>query len=143
MSKVYLIPDTPHANITPGHTGVKMVPINRMVPRSFFTNLTNGQKVTAGKPLTVRGIAFGGDAGVRDVSVSSDGGATWVPTRLGHDHGKYSFRQWETHLVPKASPMELKIKATNTAGVAQPDTANWNTSGFMRNVVESITLMVS
>jgi hypothetical protein len=39
--------------------------------------------------------------------------------------------------------MELKLKATNTAGVAQPDTANWNTAGFMRNVVESITLMAS
>jgi DMSO/TMAO reductase YedYZ molybdopterin-dependent catalytic subunit len=143
MSKAYLIPDTPHANITPGQSGVKMVPINRMVPRSFFTNLTNGQNVAAGKPLTVRGIAFGGDAGVRDVSVSSDGGATWAATRLGHDHGKYSFRQWETHLIPKAGPMALKIKATNTAGVAQPDTANWNAAGFMRNVVESITLMAS
>jgi DMSO/TMAO reductase YedYZ molybdopterin-dependent catalytic subunit len=143
MSKAYLIPDTPQANITPGQSGVKMVPINRMVPRSFFTNLTNGQNVAAGKPLTVRGIAFGGDAGVRDVRVSSDGGATWTATRLGHDHGKYSFRQWETHLIPNAGPMVLKIKATNTAGVVQPDTANWNTSGFMRNVVESITLMVS
>jgi hypothetical protein len=39
--------------------------------------------------------------------------------------------------------MALKIKATNTAGVAQPDTANWNAAGFMRNVVESITLMAS
>jgi hypothetical protein len=48
--------------------------------------------------------------------VSSDGGATWVPTRLGHDHGKYSFRQWETHLVPKASPMELKIKGDEHCG---------------------------
>jgi DMSO/TMAO reductase YedYZ molybdopterin-dependent catalytic subunit len=143
MSKAYLIPDTPQANITPGQTGVKMVPINRMVPRSFFTNLTNDQNVAAGKPQTVRGIAFGGDAGVRDVSVSSDGGATWVSARLGHDHGKYSFRQWETHLIPKAGPMVLKIKATNTAGAVQPDAANWNTAGFMRNVVESITLMAS
>ena len=143
MSKAYLIPDTPQANVTPGQTGVKMVPINRMIPRSFITNLTNGQKVAAGKPLTVRGIAFGGDAGVRDVRVSSDGGATWTTTSLGHDHGKYSFRQWETRLIPKADRMVLKMKATNTAGVVQPDTGNWNTSGFMRNVVESITLMVS
>ncbi|MGA7782809.1 MAG: molybdopterin-dependent oxidoreductase [Paraburkholderia sp.] len=143
MSKAYLIPDTPQANIAPGQSGVKMVPINRMVPRSFFTSLTNGQNVAAGKPLTVRGIAFGGDVGVRDVSVSSDGGATWAATRLGHDHGKYSFRQWETHVVPNPGPMVLKIKATNTAGVVQPDIANWNTAGFMRNVVESITLMVS
>lgn len=143
MAKAYLIPDTPHANITPGQTGVKMVPINRMVPRSFVTNLTDGQKVAAGKLLTVRGIAFGGDAGVRDVSVSSDGGATWASTRLGRDHGKYSFRQWGTHLIPQAGPMVLKIKATNTAGVMQPDSANWNGAGFMRNVVETITLMVS
>jgi hypothetical protein len=120
-----------------------MVPINRMVPRSFITNLTNGQNVAAGKPLTLRGIAFGGDTGVRDVSVSSDGGATWMSTRLGHDHGKYSFRQWETRVIPTAGPMELKIKATNTAGVAQPDTVNWNAAGFMRNVVESITLTAS
>jgi DMSO/TMAO reductase YedYZ molybdopterin-dependent catalytic subunit len=143
MSKAYLIPDTPQANITLGQTGVKMVPINRMVPRSFVTNLTNGQNVAAGKPLTVRGIAFGGDAGVRDVSVSSDGGDTWAATRLRRDHGKYSFRQWETHLIPNAGPIVLKIKATNTAGVVQPDIGNWNTSGFMRNVVESITLMAS
>jgi hypothetical protein len=37
----------------------------------------------------------------------------------------------------------LKVKATNTAGAVQPDTANWNTAGFMRNVVETITLMAS
>jgi DMSO/TMAO reductase YedYZ molybdopterin-dependent catalytic subunit len=34
MKTAYTIPETPHANVTPGQTGVKMVPINRMVPRS-------------------------------------------------------------------------------------------------------------
>ena len=33
----YTIPDTPHANILPGQNGVKMIPINRMAPRSLFT----------------------------------------------------------------------------------------------------------
>ena len=56
----YLIPDTPGANITPGQTGVKMVPINRMVPRSFVTNLKDGATLKAGAPTLVRGIAFGG-----------------------------------------------------------------------------------
>jgi DMSO/TMAO reductase YedYZ molybdopterin-dependent catalytic subunit len=36
MAVAYTIPDTPHANIAPGQTGVKLVPINRMVPRSFY-----------------------------------------------------------------------------------------------------------
>jgi DMSO/TMAO reductase YedYZ molybdopterin-dependent catalytic subunit len=34
-SKAYVIPDTPGANITPEQKDVKMVPINRMVPRPF------------------------------------------------------------------------------------------------------------
>jgi hypothetical protein len=34
----------------------------------------------------------------------------------------------------------LTIKALNTAGVAQPDHANWNGAGFMRNVIESVSV---
>src|SRR4030081_2414318 len=63
-SKAYRIPDTPGANITPEQKDVKTVPINRMVPRCFFTNLTDGAAVRRGQLLTVRGIAFGGDTGV-------------------------------------------------------------------------------
>jgi hypothetical protein len=143
MTKAYLVPDTPHANVVPGQTGVKMVPINRMVPRSFITNLIDGQRVPAGKPLIVRGIAFGGDAGVRDVKISDGASATWHTARLGQSHGKYSFIQWEMRLTPKAGPVTLKAKAWNTAGSVQPDTANWNPAGFMRNVVESITVTAS
>ena len=48
----YTIPDTPHASIKPGETDVKMIPINRMVPRSFVTNMTSGQQVKTGAPTT-------------------------------------------------------------------------------------------
>jgi hypothetical protein len=34
------------------------------------------------------------------------------------------------------------IKALNTAGVSQPERANWNGSGFMRNVVESVSVQL-
>jgi DMSO/TMAO reductase YedYZ molybdopterin-dependent catalytic subunit len=143
MAKAYLIPDTPNANVEPGQTDIRMVPINRMVPRSFITNLSNGQDVPAHKPLVVRGIAFGGDAGVRDVKISDDAGMTWMEASLGHDHGKYSFIQWEARLLPKAGPLSLMVRATNTSGVVQPDSANWNASGFMRNVVESVAVTAS
>jgi DMSO/TMAO reductase YedYZ molybdopterin-dependent catalytic subunit len=43
----YTIPDTPGADMKPGEAGVKMVPINRMVPRSFVTNLADGARVKA------------------------------------------------------------------------------------------------
>ena len=56
--------DTPGANVRPGETGYKQTPINRMVPRSFVTNLRPGETVKVGAPTLVRGIAFGGDKGI-------------------------------------------------------------------------------
>jgi DMSO/TMAO reductase YedYZ molybdopterin-dependent catalytic subunit len=140
-TKAYLIPDTPFANIVPGQTGVKMVPINRMLPRSFFTNVQDGAALKGGQTTTVRGIAFGGDTGLAKVLFSADSGGRWQETRLGPDHGKYSFRQWEVPLhLSSPGPHKLMIKALNAAGIAQPDHANWNGAGFMRNVIESVSV---
>ena len=134
----YTIPDTPHANVTPGQTGVKMVPINRMVPRSFITNIKAGASVSAGASTLARGIAFGGDTGVANVDFSADGGKTWQPAKLGKDEGKYSFRQWETNFaLADKGVHSLMVRCTNSDGVVQPDAANWNASGFMRNVIET------
>ena len=88
----YLIPDTPGGDMKPGQTGLTMVPINRMVPRSFVTNLKEGAALKAGAKTLVRGIAFGGDTGVKSVELSVDGGKSWLPAGLGRDEGKYSFR---------------------------------------------------
>jgi len=141
MAVAYTIPDTPHANVTPGQTGVKMIPINRMLPRSFFTNVAEGASFPTGASIPVRGIAFGGDTGVAKVELSSDGGKTWQPTTLGKDYGKYSFRQWESNVsLPAKGNHSLTVRCTNLAGEVQPDAANWNTSGFMRNVIETVQL---
>jgi DMSO/TMAO reductase YedYZ molybdopterin-dependent catalytic subunit len=144
MAKAYLIPDTPHANVTPEQTGFKSVPINRMVPRSFFTSLRDGDRVPAGHAVSLRGIAFGGDAGVTKVLWSSDGGAAWQEARLEDDFGKYSFRRWHAQYTPhKQGEDVLMVKAINSNGVEQPSTPNWNAGGFVRNVVESIKLKVA
>ncbi|MEO8714612.1 MAG: molybdopterin-dependent oxidoreductase [Acetobacteraceae bacterium] len=144
MAKAYTIPDTPHANMRPGQTGVKFVPINRMVPRSFITNLAPGASVGADAPTDVRGIAFGGDTGVSRVDLSGDGGRTWQVTLLGNDEGKYSFRQWQGEFTPSAKGQHiLMVRCTNNDGITQPDAANWNPSGFMRNVIESTPVVAS
>jgi DMSO/TMAO reductase YedYZ molybdopterin-dependent catalytic subunit len=141
-SKAYRIPDTPGANVTPDQKDVKTVPINRMVPRSFFTSLTEGAVVTQGQTLNVRGIAFGGDSGIAKVLISN--GQRWQEARLGSSHGKYSFRQWEFPVRFDAKGLQrLMVRAVNTAGVTQPGQPNWNPNGFMRNVVESISVHVS
>jgi DMSO/TMAO reductase YedYZ molybdopterin-dependent catalytic subunit len=138
MKTAYTIPDTPHADIKPGQAGVKMVPINRMVPRSFITNIKSGAAVRANASTLVRGIAFGGDSGVAGVDLSSDGGKGWRATSLGKDEGKFSFRQWQASVtLPATGDYTLMVRCTNVNGVAQPDQANWNPAGFMRNVIEA------
>ena len=141
MTRAYLIPDTPQADIAPGQQGVRLIPINRMVPRSFFTNVKDQAKFKVGETTTVRGIAFGGDTGLAKVLFSADAGSHWQEAQLGPDHGKYSFRQWTVDFRPSSSGLQtLMVKAFNTAGTSQPDRANWNGSGFMRNVVESVSV---
>jgi DMSO/TMAO reductase YedYZ molybdopterin-dependent catalytic subunit len=143
-TKAYLIPDTPFANVVPGQKGVNMVPINRMLPRSFFTNVRDGAVLKVGQTTTIRGIAFGGDTGLGKVFFSADAGGSWQEARLGPDHGKYSFRQWEAALsLASPGPHKLMIKAVNATGNAQPDKPNWNPSGFMRNVIESVSVQAS
>ena len=98
MKTAYVIPDTPHADMKPGQAGVTMVPINRMVPRSFITNLGQGAKLKANAAVALRGMAMGGDCGVAKVEVSGDGGQTWHDAKLGKDEGPYSFRQWTARI---------------------------------------------
>ena len=139
MKSAYLIPDTPGADIKPGDTNVKMVPISRMNPRSFITNIKAGATLHAGASTLVRGIAFGGDSGVKRVDFSPDGGKTWEATRLGKDEGKYGFRHFEARFRPASTrATTLMARCTNDNSVTQPDRPNWNPAGFMRNVIESI-----
>ncbi len=140
MAKAYRIPDTPNASVKPDETGYKTVPINRMTPRSFITNLRPGDTVPGGAPTQARGIAFGGDTGVGRVDFSADGGKTWRPAELGRDEGKYSFRRWQAPFTAPArgGSAMLMARCTNSEGVTQLSEARWNLGGYMRNVIEAI-----
>jgi hypothetical protein len=144
MATAYTIPDTPHASVRPGETGFKSVPISRMVPRSFITNIKAGDTLTLGASTLARGIAFGGDSGVSRVDFSSDGGKSWLQAELGKDEGKYSFRQWQTRfVVPSRGSQVLMVRCTSTSGETQPATPNWNPSGFMLNVIEQMPVVAA
>jgi len=140
MKGAYRIPDNSCACVEPGTAPKSTVPINRYNVRSFITNLTNGAKVKAGSPTIVKGIAFDGGNGIKDVSLSLDGGKTWQETKLGKDLGKYSFREWQLSVRLPPGAHDLKVRATNQAGQTQPETATWNPPGYMRNVIETTSV---
>lgn len=137
MATAYRIPDNACACVPPGSTPKKTIPINRFDVRSFITNLDDGARLTAGKDVLVRGIAFDGGYGIREVDLSSDGGQSWKEATLGKDLGKYSFREWQTTVVLSPGGHELKVRAVNAIGQSQPSEALWNPAGYLRNVVET------
>ena len=141
MSTAYRIPDNACACVPPGTKPAQTVPINRLNVRSFITNLLNGAQVKAGERLALRGIAFDGGTGIREVTVSADGGATWQSAEIGKDPGKYAFREWTISLAaPKPGALILQSRATNNGGQIQPLEAQWNPPGYMRNVVETVNI---
>ena len=139
MDTAYRIPDNECACVEPGTTPAKTRPIGRYNVRSFITSLANGDGITIGRALAVRGIAFDGGYGITRVDFSEDGGKTWREAKLGKDLGKYSFRQWTTTFKPeRAGTYDLRVKAANRNNQSQPMEALWNPAGYMRNVIESV-----
>lgn len=139
MNPAYRIPDNTCGCVEPGTTPKKTVPITRYNVRSFITSLKDGAQLKTQQGITVKGIAFDGGYGIREVLFSEDGGRNWREAELGKDLGKYSFREWSLPFTPtRAGSFDLKVKATNRIGQSQPMEPLWNPAGYMRNVVETV-----
>jgi hypothetical protein len=136
MAKGYRMPLGP---ITPEDKDFPTVPITTMPPRAFITSHANGDVVARGKPLTLKGIAMGGEAALARVDLVGPG---WErPCTLGPDAGPYAFRRWEVTLPPPEGDLVgIGARAANVRGAVQPDRLVWNPSGYARNVIERITL---
>jgi sulfite dehydrogenase len=137
MKGAYRIPDNDCNCTEPGTPPKTTIPIGRLTVRSFITSVGDGAKVAAGQPITLKGIAFDGGTGIKEVAVSTDDGKSWTPAKLGQDLGKYSFREWQLPVTLTAGPHELKVRATNNGGQTQPMKPLWNPAGYLRNVVET------
>ena len=137
MKTAYRIPDTPCNCVEPGTTPQATIPINRFTVRSFITSVKDGDKLKAGS-TTLKGIAFDSGKGIKEVALSTDGGKTWMPAKLGKDLGKYSFREWKLPVKLAAGSYELKVRATSNAGETQPAEPRWNPAGYLRNVIETV-----
>ncbi|MCU0947137.1 MAG: molybdopterin-dependent oxidoreductase [Porphyrobacter sp.] len=137
VAKSYRLPARP---ITPEDKDFPTISITTMPPRALITSHADGDVVKLGEPLTVRGIAMGGDAAIARVDLVGDGYA--IPcTLVGPDHGPYALRLWEVTLPQVAQNLaNIGVRAANVNGAVQPEALAWNPSGYARNVIERITL---
>jgi DMSO/TMAO reductase YedYZ molybdopterin-dependent catalytic subunit len=142
MKSAYRIPDNDCNCVEPGTGPKATIPINRFTVRSFITSVADGARLKAGN-TTLKGVAFDGGKGIKEVVVSTDAGKTWAAARLGKDLGEYSFREWSMPVSLSAGSHELKVRATSNDGKTQPIEALWNPAGYLRNVVETVRVTVA
>jgi sulfite dehydrogenase (cytochrome) subunit A len=140
MKTAYRVPDNDCNCTEPGTPPKTTIPIGRLTVRSFITSVGNDAKVAAGQPITLKGIAFDGGTGIKEVAVSTDDGKSWTPAKLGQDLGKYSFREWQLPVTLTAGKHALRVRATSNGGQMQPMKPLWNPAGYLRNVVETVTV---
>ena len=143
MKPAYRIPDNACACVEPGTAPAATRPIGRFNVRSFITSVSDGARVAAGSPLAVRGIAFDGGQGIREVAWSADGGQSWREAALGAELSRFSFREFTFGFTPQAGAHDLRVRAFNRSGESQPMQALWQPAGYMRNVVESVKVTAS
>ncbi len=143
MKTAYRVPDTPCACVPPGGKPQKSVPITRMNTRSLVVEPVVGAKLPFGREVELFGIAFSGGYGIREVTVSVDGGQSWQRATLGRDLGKYSWIQWKFGWQPaRPGKYTIMARAVDSIGGSQPFEQLWNPSGYMWNRVETIDVTV-
>jgi len=143
MKTAYRVPDNDCNCVAPGTKPDKTKPIGRFNIRSFVTSHADGDKVRGGHAVELRGIAFDGGSGIARVLISVDDGQSWQAARLGEDIGRYSFREWRLALTLPKGRQRIKVRAIAPDGETQPLEQRWQPAGYMRNVVETITLEVA
>lgn len=142
VAKAYRVPNTPDFQESPKNLAKETVPINHMTVRSLFVRPEPGEQLTAGTPYEVQGLAIDGGHGMKKVEVSTDGGTIWTDAKLDPEIGKYSWRRWRFPWRPERGHHQLMARATNKAGETQTQ-SQWNRSGYARNVIESVEVIVA
>jgi DMSO/TMAO reductase YedYZ molybdopterin-dependent catalytic subunit len=116
------------------------VPVTLQGVRSLITEPSPDQEVAAGR-LAIRGVAWSGTAAIARVEVSL-GGGPWQAARLLGERHRHSWQWWEliTEL-ERSGVTTVRARATDLAGLTQPDQAEWNRLGYGANAIEAIRIV--
>ena len=126
-----------------GSTDGPTVPVERMVVKSLIVSPREGDTMRVG-PVTIQGVAWGGEAKIVKVEVSADEGKTWGEARFIGDDRPYAWRQWRFDwLAQKTGAFSIVCRATDARGEVQPAVSPWNPSGFLWNGWDRVTVSVT
>ena len=113
-------------------------PLTALTVKSVISGPTEGATLKAGR-VAVNGAAWAGKADIAKVEISTDGGSTWAPAKLGHEQAHYAWRLWTYDWKPPHSgDYTILSRATDNQGRIQPATPLWNPSGYLNNAIDQV-----
>jgi len=141
MKPGYRFPDQPMApggSVSPDATHA----ITGLSVKSVIASPAEGGVLRPG-PVRIHGAAWAGEADIVKVDISTDSGATWETAQLGADQARYAWRLWSHVWNPtKAGEYVIMSRATDSQGRTQPESAAWNPSGYLYNVIDKVKVNV-
>lgn len=119
------------------------LPVTEMVVNSLITYPREGEQLNPAGEIVVRGYAWDGGHGIKNVDMSLDHGETWQPASLGQDLGVYSWRPFTFKVkVEKAGSFAVMSRATNSLGQVQSKNVVANPPGYHHNVPVEVNFSV-
>ena len=118
--------------------------IESMPVKSLITFPRSGISISQGERLDVRGHAWAGDDLVSAVFLSSDFGATWLPTALQSPANRLAWQDFSSWVqFPEPGYYEVWARAMDAAGRSQPMVVpGWNPRGYLNNACHRIAVQV-
>ena len=110
-----------------------------MVPPGIPEFFTRKRLLDAGR-VTLGGRAWCGVAPVARVEVGIDG--EWFDATLEGEAGPYAWRAWRFDWVATPGEHVLACRATDAAGITQPESQPWNVQGMGNNLIQSMEITV-
>lgn len=110
-------------------------------PHALITHPAEGDR-RAGSRVSVRGVAWGGSGGIREVLLSADHGQ-WQAATLAAAGQRFGLVHWEHQCTLSCGPHELACRAVDGAGQTQPADPPANVRGYGNNAVHRVQFTVA
>ncbi len=119
--------------------------IESMPVKSLITYPRSGIAIGQRERLDVRGHAWAGDDMVSAVFLSTDFGATWLPTAVQSPANRLAWQDWSSWVqFPEPGYYEVWVRAMDAAGRSQPMVVpGWNPRGYLNNACHRIAVQVT
>ena len=97
--------------------------------KSIITEPINGESLSIAT-VAIRGSAYAGEAGIKKVEVTVNGGQAWTAARLIGIEETCAWRHWEYLWdAQKQGQYTIMSRATDARGRRQPENADRNVLG--------------